>query len=45
MVESDRSINLRLAAATMVATTGVDASHQLVRVVLKTLGCSRRKES
>jgi transposase len=43
MVENDPSFTLRKAKATIEATIGVSVSHQLVRVVLKSLGYRRRK--
>jgi hypothetical protein len=36
-------VAVRKAKATIVSTSGVSVSHQLVRVVLKTLGYSRKK--
>jgi hypothetical protein len=43
MLENDPLITLGKARATMVAGTGVSVFQQLVRVVLKTQGYSRKK--
>jgi len=43
VIENDQLINLREANASIVATTGVSVSQQLIRVILKTPGSNRNK--